>query len=54
MSYHDVGECDSCGATTRGAFCFRCQNRVDDASKAFAESVAMVLSEDDATVEDED
>jgi recombinational DNA repair protein RecR len=40
MSRRDVGECDACGVTTRGEFCRVCADRVDDASKAFAESVA--------------
>lgn len=39
MSRRDVGECDACGTTTRGDFCSACRDRVDDASKAFTESL---------------
>jgi recombinational DNA repair protein RecR len=52
MSHHEVGECDACGVTTRGEFCRACKDRVDDASKAFTESVAKALTDrDDATAE---
>jgi len=43
MSEHKVGPCDSCGTTTRGQFCIGCSNRVDDASKAFRESLAEAM-----------